>query len=58
MMLSYANDCSDASADRVRRSTPNHLNEKIDRQMKSNIQCYANSNQATIQNRIAELDTE
>lgn len=58
MMFSYANDRADASADRVRRSTATHLNEKIDRQTKSNIQSYANSNEATIQNRVAELDTE
>lgn len=58
MMHSYANDRADGSADRVRRSTATHLNEKIDRQTKSNIQSYTNSNQATIQNRIAELDAE
>lgn len=57
-MLSTAQDTSRASADRVRRSTPEHLNEQIDQQIGRNIQSYANSNHAVIQQRIEELDRE
>lgn len=57
-MLSTAEDTSRASADRVRRSTPEHLNEQIDQKIGSNIQSYANSNHAVIQQRIEELDRE
>lgn len=57
-MLSTAEDPSHASADRVRRSTPAHLNEQIDRQIESNIQSYASSNHQVIQRRIQELDRE
>ncbi|WP_334187679.1 hypothetical protein [Noviherbaspirillum sp.] len=57
-MLSTAEDTSRGSADRVRRSTPEHLNMKIDQQIGSNIQRYANRNHAVIQQRIEELDRE
>lgn len=57
-MLSTAEDPSRASADRVRRSTPEHLNEQIDRQIESNVQSYASSNHQVIQRRIQELDRE
>jgi hypothetical protein len=56
-MLTYAEETA-ASADRVRRSTPVDLNEKIDRVTDSNIQSYLNSSHATIQKRIQELDEE
>lgn len=57
-MLTYADNPTAASADRVRRSTPVDLNEKIDRVTDSNIQSYLNSSHATIQKRIQELDEE
>lgn len=57
-MLSTAEDTSRASADRVRRSTPEHLNEEIDQQISGNIERYATSNHAVIQQRIEELDRE
>jgi len=57
-MLATAEDPTRASADRVRRSTPFHLNEQIDREIHNNIQSYVNSSHAVIQRRIEELDTE
>jgi hypothetical protein len=57
-MLTYAEDTTASSADRVRRSTKIDLNEKIDRVTESNIQCYINSSHATIEKRIQELDEE
>lgn len=57
-MLSSAEDATSESADRVRRSTNQHLNEQIDRQTAHNIRSYANSSEATIQRRIQELDEE
>lgn len=57
-MLSHADDASNASADRVRRSTAYHLNEQIDRATESNIRSYLNSSRSTIEKRIRELDEE
>ncbi|MGV3743315.1 MAG: hypothetical protein ACO1NO_13505 [Burkholderiaceae bacterium] len=57
-MLTYAEDQTTASADRVRRSTAVELNQHIDRLTESNIQSYVNSSHATIQKRIEELDEE
>lgn len=47
-----------ASGDRVRRSTPSHLNEEIDRRIASSVQSYTNSSHRVIQQRIHELDRE
>lgn len=57
-MLSHTEDPTSTSADRVRRSTPIRLNEKIDCQTESNIQSYANSSPMAIKNRMQELDEE
>lgn len=57
-MLTYAEDTTASSGDRVRRSTKIDLNEKIDRVTESNIQAYVNSSHATIEKRIQELDEE
>lgn len=57
-MTSYAEDPASASADRVRRATAFHLNEKIDRKTDISIHKYANTNQQTIERRIQELDEE
>lgn len=53
-----AEDSMPSSADRVRRSTPLHLNRQIDRRTNSNIQQYASGDRQTILNRIADLDHE
>jgi hypothetical protein len=47
-----------ASNDRVRHSTPSHLNEEIDRQIASSVQSYTNSSHRAIQQRVHELDRE
>lgn len=57
-MLTFTQEPTAASADRVRRSTPVDLNEKIDRVTESNILSYLNSSHDTIQKRIQELDEE
>lgn len=57
-MDAMAEDATRASADRVRRSTPEHLNEQIDRQIRSNIRNYAGTDQPAIRRRILELDRE
>ncbi len=46
------------SSDRVRRSTPSHLNEKIDREIARNVETYGNTSQREIQQRIHDLDRE
>jgi hypothetical protein len=58
MILSYAEDATDASADRVRRSTAAHLNREIDRQTDSNIRHYSGAGREAMQERIAQLDNE
>lgn len=58
MALSFAEDPTRASADRVRRSTAVHLNEDIERLIDSNVQSYVNSSRAAILDRIRELDEE
>lgn len=58
MTLSHAEDPTSASADRVRRSTPMHLNQAIDRQADDNIQRYATAGPEAIHARIQELDRE
>ncbi|HEY4541261.1 MAG TPA: hypothetical protein VIG66_02680 [Noviherbaspirillum sp.] len=57
-MQTFAAEPSRGSADRVRRSTPVHVNELIDRQTDSNILSYVNSKHAVIERRIRELDAE
>jgi hypothetical protein len=57
-MTSVAEQLVPSSTDRVRRSTPAHLNEQIDRQTDSNIQSLVNSSHATIRKRLRELDNE
>ncbi len=57
-MMPHAEDPTQASADRVRRSTPEHVNQQIDKQTNSNIRHYANSSPEVIQKRIEELDKE
>lgn len=46
------------SADRVRRSTRQKVNEQIDSETESNIRRYADSDKAAVQRRIKELDEE
>ena len=58
MTISYAEDATGASADRVRRSTAMHLNQEIDRQTDSNIRHYADAGREAMQERIAQLDNE
>lgn len=58
MTLSYAEDATGASADRVRRSTAAHLNQEIDRQTDSNIRHYCGAGREAMQERIAQLDNE
>jgi hypothetical protein len=57
-MHAVAEAAGRASADRVRRSTREHLNEQIDLQTIRNIQHYSNANQRVIRRRILELDQE
>jgi hypothetical protein len=58
MQQTHAESPTQASADRVRRSTAVHLNEKIDQVTDSNIRSYANSSHDAIQHRIQDLDEE
>lgn len=46
------------SADRVRRSTADAVNEKIDRQTDSNIALHAGRNREAIEQRIEQLDRQ
>lgn len=46
------------SADRVRRSTSEHLNEEIDRRIDSSVEDYASRSAAAIRGRLRELDRE
>lgn len=56
--MSHAEHQTEASADRVRRSTAPEVNREIDRRTNSNIRRYANSSEETIHKRIEELDRE
>lgn len=58
MVVSYAEDASGASADRVRRSTPAHVNQEIDRETDTSIARYSRMDTHAIEQRIAELDRE
>lgn len=57
-MTSFAEDPTNTSADRVRRSTAVHLNKHIDRKTDLNVKRYAHTNQDVIKHRILELDEE
>lgn len=57
-MVSSAEDATHASADRVRRSTPVHVNQKIDRRIDANVQHYASGSYAALAKHIEELDRE
>lgn len=58
MHMPYAEDPGPASADRVRRSTPEHINRDIDRQTDASIARLAGVDDALVERRIAELDRE
>jgi hypothetical protein len=58
MLVFNAEDSTQSSLDRVRRSTPAHLNEEIDHQTDLNIEYYKNKNKAEILDRIQMLDRE
>ena len=58
MNMSMADDPTAASADRVRRSTPEHINRQIDSDTDANIASVAGQSRAAIDRRIAELDRE
>jgi hypothetical protein len=58
MLVFNAEDSTQTSLDRVRRSTPAHLNEEIDHQTDLNIEYYKNKNKAEILDRIQVLDKE
>lgn len=58
MALAFAEDPSSASADRVRRSTPIHLNQKIDQVTEASIERYGSSTRDQIVRRMEELDRE
>jgi hypothetical protein len=54
--MSHTEDPTQASVDRVRRSTAPEVNREIDRRTNSNIRRYANSSAEVIHRRIEELD--
>lgn len=58
MPLSYAEDPTSESADRVRRSTAVRVNQQIDTQTDDNIRAYANADRKTLLDRIKQLDEE
>ena len=58
MESSYAEDPTDESADRVRRSTDIELNRQIDRQTDANIKSYAGLGREAVLRRIKALDCE
>ncbi len=58
MSYSTAEDASGASADRVRRSTPQHINERIDREAEERVDMLSHQNPRAIEQRIAQLDQE
>jgi hypothetical protein len=58
MLVFNAEDSTQSSLDRVRRSTPAHLNVEIDHQTDLNIEYYKNKNKAEILDRIQMLDRE
>ncbi len=55
---SNGNDITVASANRVRRATPAHVNAQIDRQTDRNIRRYIGASRETVIARIDQLDKE
>jgi hypothetical protein len=53
-----ADDPTPASADRVRRSTPEHINRQIDRSTDESIALFSGQSREAIERRISELDRE
>jgi hypothetical protein len=53
-----ADDPTPASADRVRRSTPEHINRQIDRSTDESIALLSGQSREAIERRISELDRE
>lgn len=53
-----AEDTTEASTDRIRRSTTEHVNRQIDKRTTNNIRRYANSSPENIYRRFEELDRE
>ena len=58
MALTYAEDPTSESADRVRRSTDIEVNRRIDRQTDGNIQSYSGLGRDAVLRRIEVLDRE
>jgi hypothetical protein len=58
MNYSTAEDASGASADRVRRSTAQHINERIDREADKRVGRLSHGTPQAIEQRIAQLDQE
>jgi hypothetical protein len=58
MNMPTADDPTAASADRVRRSTPEHINRQIDRDTDASIASVSTLSRAAIEQRMAELDRE
>lgn len=58
MNMSTADDATAGSADRVRRSTAEHVNRQIDSQTDANIAAVSASSRTAIEQRMAELDRE
>ena len=58
MTLSYAEDPTSESADRVRRSTDTEVNKRIDRQTDANIARFSGLGRDAVLRRIAALDHE
>jgi len=55
---SNGNDITVASANRVRRATPAHVNAQIDRQTDRNIRRYIGASRETVVARIEQLDKD
>ena len=58
MMLPHAEDPNRLSADRVRRTTSEESNRKIDRRTDNSIALYSRASPVEIHKRIADLDRE
>lgn len=58
MNVSMVRDMQAGTDDRVRRATPAHVNEEIDRRTEQHIAAMRGGDQERIQARLAELDRE
>lgn len=58
MNLSFSEDPTNTSTDRVRRSTPVRVNQEIDRETDRNIERYSDGSRVAILRRIEQLDKE